>query len=485
MSLRTDAKMIAAIYDGMKGTLSCNHRLLDIYEGNLLYYIQESLKAQMSQRAYDSAKHRIPPINLLKRVVDKVSTIYSTKPERELTGTETDQEMYQWYMDNYQIDVQGQLANEYFSMHRAVAWEPYMDSEFMPRLRTLPYDRFFVVAANPSDPLEVTYFVKVMGVMSLEKQQGKNKAMVDKMILYCYSATEFLIIDEDGDPIDSMMAAMGADGVNNFGMIPFVYMNRSKIRVNPKPDTDMEAMTILVPVQLTDINYALMFQAFSIIYTVDVDSENMQLNPNVVWNLKSDATSDKKPEVGSIKPSLDSDKAMAAVQEQLGLWLQSRGIRPGATGQANTEMSLSGMSKMVDEMDATQERKKIIPFFQQAEYDLFDLIKYGLHPIYIRNPSFQYRAPFTADCELSVEFAEQTAVRTRKDILDEVVIELDKGLVSRESAMERLNPEMTDEQITEEMLQIETEKTITVNDIEVMNADEAPEVPTESDGLQS
>lgn len=462
MSLRDDAEKIAKIFEGIEPTLYCNFKLLDIYEGNLLPYVKEDLKSQLSERAYKIAEKRIPPINLLKRLIDKLSTIYSKAPEREVYGTEQDGELWDWYIDNFNLNVEMQIANEYFNMHKACALEPYLDAEFKPRLRPIPFDRFFVCSDDMQNPLNPTHFIKVMGKTVVEYTDGKKTNSEIVTILHCYTDKEFLIIDNKGRVREEMMRKYETDGINPYGKIPFVYMNRSKTRVNPQGDTDLMAMTTLIPILITDINYALMFQSFSVIYTIDVDDEKLVLNPNTVISMKSDPTAGTKPEVGSIKPDVDSDKAFAAVQEQLALWLQSRNIRPGATGQVSGDNMASGISKMVDEMDTTNERKKTIPFFKSAEYDLFKLIKNYMHPVFIMNPSFEKRVPFTQDAVLSCEFHEQEYQKSRREMLEEVEIELKNGLVSQQTAIERVNPEWTDEQVNEEIVKIQSGFTVEV-----------------------
>lgn len=479
MSLKEESKKIADCYSHLKDTLSVNSHLVDVYEGNLLPHVEAELRIQLSARAFQSCERRIPPINIEKKYIDKLSTIYSEPPRRIVSGSEADKEMWDWYLENFKIDVEMQVSNEYFNMHRGTALEPYLDNNFLPRLRALPRDRFFVYSKDMANPLNPTHFVKVMGKYDVKKYSALDKGYVGKelQILYVYTDEEFLIIDEEGDPVDELMAASGADGINPFGKIPFVYLNRSKTKINPPADCDLYQMTKLIPVMLTDVNYALMFQSFAIWYTIDVDDSQLQMNPNTVVSLKSDPKSDKKPEIGSIKPDLDSDKYYAAIQEQLALWLQTRGVRAGSVGQLQAENATSGLSKMVDEMDTTQERRKTTPFFSQAEQDLFNLVSKNMHPIWARNPSYLQKALFTKEATCSVEFKEQIVLKSRTELLDETTKELKEGLVSRETAMRRINPDLSEEEIEDEMERINKERTVEVPADE--DGDEAPEIPAE------
>ena len=456
MGLRDDAPAIAKTYERLKGTLDTNCVLLDIYEGNLLEHLREQAKRELSPRAYRAAVDRIPPINLEKRMVDKLSTIYAQAPERKVTGTEADQLLWDSYVKNYDLDVQMQLANEYFNMHRGTALEPYRDYAGVPRLRSLPRDRFFAFSTDMTNPLRMTHFAKLMG----KQTRMSGNAQVEVMVLYVYTDKEWLAIDENGNVCEDIMASYASQGIENthdFGRIPFVYINRSRNVLNPKADEDLLAMTKLLPMMLTDVNYALKFQSFSIIYAIDCDLEKMELNPDVILDMKSDPTSKNKPEIGSIKPDLDAEVAIKSALDQLGLWLQSRNIRPGGSGEASAEQFQAALSKMVDEMDTTQERKKTIPFFSTAEIELFDLTK-AMHAVWQRNKDFPIKGAFSKDCTESVTFAEQLIMKSRKETLDETVIELDNGILSKETAMKRVNPDMTEEELEEERARIEKEK---------------------------
>ena len=48
-----------------------NERISNILEGDLLTEIENSLRQQLSTEAFERARHRIPPINVLKRIIKK------------------------------------------------------------------------------------------------------------------------------------------------------------------------------------------------------------------------------------------------------------------------------------------------------------------------------------------------------------------------------------------------------------------------------
>lgn len=453
--------MIAKAFQEHKSMLRDNETLMKIHEGELLQFCESELQKELSPQAFEQCRGRIPPINIEKRVVDKLSQIYAKPPTRKFTkeASEGDKEQWNWYLTNFGLDVSGQTLNEYFNLMKSCAWEPYLDSQFLPRLRELPKDRFFVMGKDPTDPLRVTHFVKVMGRKIVTKRNEKDEYQEDVAVLFAYTDDEFLIILENGDIDQEEMTVRRLDGKNPFGKIPFIYLNRSKTCINAPSDTDMYRMATLIPILFSDVNYALKFQAFSIWWGVNVDAASLPIAPNAFVSLKSDPNNPGvPPSLNVIKPEVDSDKALTAIMEQLSLWLQSRGIRPGTIGRTSSENMVSGISKMVDEMDTSGDRQKQIPFFVSAEQALFNLIAYTMHPVWQRNPSFKAKATFSQALEYAVKFPEQISWQTRKELLEEKGKEMDLRLLSRETAFKQVNPEMSPEEIADELGRISKEE---------------------------
>jgi hypothetical protein len=116
-------------------------------------------------------------------------------------------------------------------------------------------------------------------------------------------------------------------GVNPVGVIPFVYGKRQKNKLIPVLDSDMLAVVKSIPCMLTDGAGAQMFQAFTILYGIDVNVENLKMSPNAFWSIKSDQSSDKNPQIGSIKPEADTQKILEFVASIFTIWLETKGFR--------------------------------------------------------------------------------------------------------------------------------------------------------------
>ena len=434
-----------------KNYIDVNHRLFNAYEGELLPQIYASLKNQLSEKSFEQIAHRVAPINVLTRIIDKLSKIYQQNPVRHVeNGREQDSELLQWYESCFKIDQKMNVANEFFNMFRSSLIQVYLHNG-KPRLRSIPSDSFL---AYSDDPVETTEPNHIILIHSDETDKGRKK-----IIYHAYSNEEFVIYDSDGKVRFDLMEEVGnPEGIVPYGKMPFVYVNRSANLIVPKADIDTLKMSILIPVLLSDLNFAVMFQAFSIIYGIDVTDDNLEMAPNAFWRLRSDDTVDSKPQLGTIKPSVDTDKALSLMQSQMGFWLQTRGIRAGAIGDLGAENFASGISKMVDEMDTSEDRKKQVAYFENAEEELWDFVVNYAHPYWVDTRSIEPITRFSVGAKVITNFQEQIPMLRRADILKETIEEIDAGLLPKKRALKRLNPRLNDEEIDQLLSEIEDEK---------------------------
>jgi hypothetical protein len=150
--------------NGQPERLSYNERIYNILEGNLKPEILASLNEQLSANAYQIAKERVSPLNILKRIVSKLSRVYSDPAQRTATSTAgekaqmTDQELIDWYVSQMSLDVYMGDANKFFNALKTVLLQIYYISDKqgykVPRVRVIPPHRFTVISENKINPLD-------------------------------------------------------------------------------------------------------------------------------------------------------------------------------------------------------------------------------------------------------------------------------------------------------------------------------------------
>ncbi len=440
-----------------------NYELYNIYNGDLLQYIERELAKQLSPQSYEQAQFRIPPINILKRIMDKLSKVYAHPPQRICEGSESEKELFEWYAESFKINQNMALANAYFNLTKRALIEPYLYKPDpmlpgIPKLRIIPSHRVLVISYDKSDPTVPTLVVTYEGKYQATPtgQPRRYFKAVDK--------NQFVYFDEDKRDITQMFAPENnQEGINFYGALPYVYVNRSSDCVMPIQDTDTKRMAILIPTLLADTNYASMFQAFSILYGIDVSDQGLKMAPNAFWTFKSEIGVESKPQIGSLKPEMNVDGSLNLIASQLAFWLNSRGIRPGAIGDINGTNFSSGISKMIDEADTAEDRKEQVPYFKYAEEELWDLVLHKMHPVWSSLGLIENRTFFAATSYVTVQFPEQLSMQKRSELVKEAIEELRSGLTTKRIVLKRLNPDMSEEEIEELLLELGSSEVIEVN----------------------
>jgi len=426
--------------DTYSGYLGHNSKIFEIIEGDLLDKIKANLRQLLlSNRAYEAASKLIPPINLLRQVNSKLSTIYNQPPKR--TASEDKDQFLLDYYENYaDVNTAFHEANKFFNSQKVAALEPYLDGG-KPNIRALSGHHFLARSTHPVNPTKITEFIK----------------LVSDNVTFVYTKNEFKAIDKDGREIPEYMSEN--TGVNPFGIIPQTYIRRSRNLLIPLPDTDTIQMAVLIPSQWASLNYAINFQAHSVLYGIDIDFENIELNPDSFLVLKSD--SDKKPEIGSIKPDIDISEVDKHILDLFNAWLESMNIRPGE-GTGNSQNSVSGVALSIKEMDTTQNRREQIRYFTDAENEFW--LKLAIqHNYWVDTKQLKDVPKFTENFSPAIAFPEvRLDDNEDKEIERQVILKANRWTTRRRS-LSKLNPELTADEIEELIEEIDKEGPLEVS----------------------
>ena len=443
---------------------------LDIYEGELLPYVAAALQNELSPTAYERALKRIAPINMLPKVVNKLSTLYNNtvirSPKEE--DNKNYQEFIDYYVESFNLNEEGTASNRQLNLNKYTAWEIYIseDGDNKPKMRTLPANQFLVYSDNIEDPTQETVFIKILGPWNKDTgmfDEITNKPVYKEVIIYkLYDNDQIIVVDSEGELRPEFMQG-NENGINPYGFIPFVYIRNAKYSLLPYEDTSDVPMTILVPLLLTDLNYATQFMSHSIIYAIDADIANLSGNPDSVWHVKSDESelenSPKNAKIGTIKPEVDIDKVIKLVQTQLALWLDSKNLKAQGIGNMDGNNLASGISKMIDEADTTQAVLAQTPIYRSAESEFWDkLIK--MHNMWVQQ-GFLVNSDFNRtvdEFEVNTVFDEPQVLVDEQTRIETIRLKEDSKYISHRAAVQEANPEMSEEEIMnmmEEILQEE------------------------------
>lgn len=445
MSLKDDIPDLVKKFEDKKNDFCVNEELIDIFEGNLFCYLDRAMKESLSEESYKQAKDRIAPINVFRKIINKVACIYTIAPSRLIeNGSEGDKELLSNYEKELDVNALMDDGTDLFETSRSCLIQPFVENK-KPKMRVIPNDRFFVASNNVVDPTEPTHIV-TFDILGPEN-----------VIFYAYTKDEFLIFNNKKEVLTEMMANLGLDGTNPYKELPFVYANSSRLALMPKPDKDSLRMAILIPLLLSDLNFALKFQCFSIVYGINVNDENLKMAPNAFWRMNSDPTGGP-PEIGVIKPSADFQQAMGLIGTELSMWMDTRGIRAAGVGQANPENFSSAVSKMVDEADTTEARLALAEYFSDIESKFWKLFMHTMLPYWKEKGLIETNAAFSPEAEVRVSYQIIEPVKPRAVMVQDLKVEVEAGFMSRKMAMKKLYPDLDDKEIQKLMDEIDAEK---------------------------
>lgn len=432
--------------------LDHNETVLDIYEGNLEEYILGDLKKSLSEQYFQTIQTRIIPINILKRLVDKLAKVYALKPIREAVdeSIESDVELMQMYEKMLEVNDNGNTADEYAHLFKAYTWEPYLHKG-KPKMRTLSFDQFLPYSDDKIDPTYMTVFIKFVGkrMVTVPDKRSKTGTRSDmRDIYFAFSDEEFVAFDSHGDIYDEAMQDI-EEFENPVGRIPFHYSNISKSKLIPVQDTDLLRMTKVIPVILSDVSGTILYQCFSVIWGLDVDFEELKMSPNAFWSLKSTSNPGEaptSPQVGTIKPNADIDKVTEFVLNVFAFWLETKGIKVGAIGSIDGGNMSSGIAKIIDELDVTEIKKIAIERFKKDEKKLWNLIK-DMHNYWVESGQIEGFPVFSEDFAVMVDFDDPEPNVSRKEKVETVDFEIKNGYLPPEEGLKQLYPDADQEEI--------------------------------------
>ena len=418
-----------------------NSALIDISNGNLLPYVEDSMEKELNPRSFEISKNRIPPINVLTKLQVKLSKVYAETPIRKASENKIDSELLESYEDSWDLNTNLQYANDLLVINKYCALEPVMiDNE--PHMRVLSAKDFIPFSDSRANPTEMTVLIKFMGNVQKEMPSVANqpKQFRPVALFYGYSDDEFIIFNEDGDVLELMP--------NPVGKIPFVYLRTNNNELIPTPDSDNLPMTVLIPKLMADLNYAVMFGCRSQVVGIDVEMDNVEWSPDSMWILSSVEGENKNPSLDTIKSDVDVDKVLNLINTQLGLWLDTKGIKTSSVGKATVEQAASGISKLIDESDSSAVNRKYKKIFQNGEKRLWKLTP-DLHNTWIASGESDATTTFSKDFKPSVELIESKVVPNKKEMLEEMKIEDELNIFNKEAAIKKLNPDASADELAE------------------------------------
>lgn len=464
MSLASKIPAILAHIEANAGRLQYNQTVFNVLDGEILPLIHKAIDTQLSGDSRKVAKDRVPPINIMRKVVDKLSTLYSVEPTRT-SANSADQGLVDEYSKELDINSIFASTNESFSSVKYGITETYYDEQTRSiRVRACEPDRYLPYGDDPNDKTRVTVMIKFLGSTTKRKdgreltgKETKNQLKTVNVIAL-YSDLEILIIDGEGEILADMMTAYGIeDGKNSYGVIPFSVVKRSKYTIIPKKDDDMLAMPVLIPLLMTEVNFGMMFLANPIIVGTDVNVEGLQVSPLSMWSVKTDASSGTAGKIDVLRPDMNIESQSSWIKEQLVLWLESKNIKAKHLVSESSGGVASGVALILEEMDTSEDRAKQATFFAEFESDFW--YKYGkIHNVLSAAGKIGVVKKFSDNVIVKTRYNPILVVEDSASIANRANQSYVAGTMSLRRAIKLTNPDISEKDIELEVAQIREDK---------------------------
>lgn len=418
--------------------ISYNNEIFEITEGDLFNKVKAELRKQFTGDSGITASMRASPINILNKILNKLSKLYHKPPVRTVVdGNTSNQTLVDFYSRH--VNAAFALHNFNYNAYKTSLVEIYENPEKREIcFRAIPANSFLARSLDRINPVVPTEIIRFM---------GKDKDR--KSIYWVYDKDNFTPITSDAKVYPSDLYE--TKGLNTYGILPFSFVTRSDYQLVPTPDYDILQMTLLIPVLISDQNFGGMFLSHPILYGINVSAENLKISPDHFWNVKSERGPDASTEIGVLRAEPDLQAMMNNVLSQLSIWLETKNIKPGTIGRVTGENYSSGISKLISEMETIEDRKQQAEKFQMVESDFWKRLGV-IHNYLAGGGRLENNMKFIdpEKMEVMVEYQEESILESRAEKVLRLDAEVKAKFKSRYSAIAELNPKMNDDQIKEE-----------------------------------
>ncbi len=414
-----------------------------IYNGKLKDIIKARIQKEfLLKDTIEDLIGRIVPINITAKIIDKLSMVYREPALRSaVDDNETDNDALEFYTRTMEVNKKMKHANRYFNLHKHTLLEPFLTKEGIPMMRVLPSQTYTPLSDDKIQPERPTMIVKHISFNSENPEQERHAIWTDD---------NHWVVNGNGDVVQSEMIAMdNPEGVNPFGVIPFTYINSSEDLIVPISNDDLVNVQIAINLLLTDLLFASKYQAWSIIAIIGGKDDNLPLNPNSVINLPF-GPQGERPAIETVKPDLDSDEMLRLIEAMVSMLLTTNNLSVGTvSGKLSVDNSASGVAKLIDRSELTEERMDSIQFFRRAEQEFWDKLAHKIMPVWIKSGDIkvEFAKKFSDKFLLQIRYPELTPPMGIKERIEIAEGKLKLGLITKKAVLKEIDPNLSSDEI--------------------------------------
>jgi hypothetical protein len=451
-----------------------------IYSGNQDPYVQESIK-QRRPRSWKS--YNISDISVSSMVTQKKSKSYKQQPLRFVEkenenknerlaeiykeanairqmpffDTVTNLHKYALMWVNYLVDEDQQSGKYHFTTLQPFEFSVVrskQDGELLAVILNHPH-RDITAGAGQGDGLD--------GLLAESQADSSAESRIYRM----WSKDNYVVIKIEEN---ELMTASGAkieksitylpnpdnpSNINILGRIPFVYVSTELAIDYPTP-SPLGSQSTRFGVMMSELITSADLQGTSTLtfkYPSHMQGQFDKISTgltDVIELPQSSNDEDAPTEADYISPSPDLANQKDAYMSYLEGVLSQHGINVGQAMAKDVEASSSGIALAIKNANIDDIISANQQIFVQAEKEMFEIVKAW--------ESWLGSTVFDDEDELQITFKKPKVLISDKEVLDNIKMRIDMGLMQKHEALMELDPNLSEQEAKDKLEEIEKEK---------------------------
>jgi hypothetical protein len=426
-----------------------------IFNGHLRKKLREIIMSEFKDPdTITELTNRIVPINITSKIIKKLAKVYNNGANRKpVVEDDNDQELIEMYSKSFAINKLMNFCNQMTKLTKHSLIEPYLDNQGIPKIRILPSHTFSVYSNDMINPERMTSVIKHIDTSSMEKSM--------QVFAYWDKETHWLIDGEGNILHERMKMLENEEGINPYGELPFIHVNQQFELLYPIRSNDIMSVQYAVCLLLSDSTLAQKYLSWATLLLTGVDGDQkVVVGPKAILSLPK-SVDGQNPDAKYIQPNLNSDEVIRLVEKLIEFVLTTNNLSAGSVvGNLSTQNAESGISKMFDSLESTEDINEQRQVYIEAEQKLWDLFSHSMLPVWVESKDInpEYTGAFSPDFELAITFPDIKPLMTKKERIENARLELMTGTTSLKRAIKEINPDMEAKEIEDLILEIMGER---------------------------
>jgi hypothetical protein len=334
-------------FNNLRGRYQLIDKLLDYYQGdNTAKYITDKFKATAFKEV------PVTSYNVTKRMIDRMSRIYTLGASRTLTNKGEEYESLTRYKD-FKIKHIEKMTRLIGTIAVQVSWKT--NGNGLQYFEYTPFYKFDVIT-DPENPLEAIAIIYPM----LLPVDDASKAPEE---MYCYW-------DDEVKRIYNKDMTVISEERHDYGRIPFIFLHKDH-QIDSffcYPAFDIISVNEMVNILFTEMNLGMRFQMFGqYVATGLYSDENIQRAGSDEIIVMPEGT-----DLSILSPSVNISEALKLARAMLELVAQNNHLQISFS-ETNRDRPSSGIALKIKDLERFEDYQDDLELFAHYERELYDL----------------------------------------------------------------------------------------------------------------